>query len=193
MTHQRQKIREAVKALLENIGPWDDRVWTNRPNPLSQRPNTQSSRSKLPAVLIYTRDESSEIVNEAPREYLRTVELVVEVAEAMNDAIDDTLDGYAQTIERAILVDDTLGRDVDDCLIADQIRLVSSSLAITDTGDTMIGASILRFDVDYYEFLPGEETADALGDFEGANIEYNLGGEQLAEDAAHDEIDVPVV
>lgn len=193
MTHQRQKIREAVKALLENMGPWDDRVWTNRPNPLSQRPNTQSSRSKLPAVLIYTRDESSEIVNEAPREYLRTVELVVEVAEAMNDAIDDTLDGYAQTIERAILVDDTLGRDVDDCLIADQIRLVSSSLAITDTGDTMIGASILRFDVDYYEFLPGEETADALGDFEGANIEYNLGGEQLTEDAAHDEIDVPVV
>lgn len=191
MSHQRKKIRQAIAALLLNNTPAGDRVWTNRPNPLSQRPSQQSASSQLPAILIYTRIEDSDVFNEAPRQFLRTVEVVVEIAEAMNDAIDDTLDDYAETVERLILLDDSLGQDPDfpndpEERVASETRLVRSQMTIADGGEIPIGAAILTFEVDYHTYHPGEGQPDDLDDFLTADIRYNQKGEQDQADEAHD-------
>jgi hypothetical protein len=189
MSTQRKKIRQAIKALLLDNTPAGARVWTNRPNPLSQRPGQQSASSQLPAILIYTRSEDSEVFNESPRQYKRTVEVVVEIAAAMNDDIDDTLDDYAQTVENLILLDDRLGTDPDDAgeYVADGTELTRSSMTIVDGGEIPIGAAILSFDVMYYTFHPADAEPE-LDDFEIASINYNLSGDQDEADQAKDVI-----
>lgn len=182
--HQRQAIRQAVKALILGDGtqPWADRVWVNRPNPLSQRSHQDSALNQLPAVLIYTRTGSDEKFNEAPREYLRTVELVIEIAAAMNDKIDDTLDEYADTIERLILNDPYLGETAADTL------LTGSGMTIVDDGEIPIGAVILTFDVTYRQHFPDETVAAALDDLETVHNDYDLDGDQADADQTSDTI-----
>lgn len=185
MTHQRDVIRNAVRARLigDSTHPWGDRVWVNRPNPLSDRPHQDSNRSRLPAVLIYTRSEQAEKFNEAPREYLRTVELVVEIAVAMNDAIDDTLDDYAEVVEALILNDPYLDDTAADTLLA------STDITIVgrDT-ERPIGAAILTFEVTYLQHFPTAAFNDTLDDLDTVHSDYSLGGEQAEADQTSDEI-----
>ena len=195
MSGQRKKIREAIKALLVNKTPSADRVWTNRPNPLSLRPGQKSTREQLPAILIYTKVEDAEVFNEAPREYLRTVEVIVEVAAAMNDTIDDTLDEYAEQIEDIILEDDSLGQDPQYPndpreRVAAETRIIRTNLVIADGGEIPIGAAIITFEVDYYKYSPGEPSTERPP-FKTADIRYNQEGKQAEEDEAHDHIDLP--
>lgn len=164
MSHQRQAIRAAVETAIGTTTVAGTNVFINRPNPLSQRPNPRSSESMLPAILIYTKDESSAVYNEAPRMYKRTVELVVELAMAMTDSIDDDLDTFADVVENRILQDDSLGGT------AAETRLVSSTMTIVDTGEMPIGAVVMTFDVDYFQHFPGEDyEPEGTGDFRTMN------------------------
>lgn len=177
--HQRQKIRDAIKDLLidnTNPWPWGDRVYTSRANPLQHNPNPRAGGSHMPYVLIYTRTESSEIVNDAPREYRRTVQVEVAVVAASGPDVDDELDDYAYIVERLVMNSDTLGVDDEGCIIADDVRLVSSVLATAGEGSEEIGAIGITFEADYYEYLPTSETNDELADFITAGIDYDVTG-----------------
>ena len=156
------------------------RVFTNRPNPLAADPSTHGGGIELPAVLIYTPTEDSEIFDESPRRYQRTltmrVECVREVS-AITAAIDDELDAFAGQVERALLRDPTLGDAVDDC------ELTGSVTTISDAGAGMIGAAVLTFAVSYFTEDP-EPGAPALDDLESIHVDYDLAGQQAPADRA---------
>lgn len=182
MTHPRTAIRHAARAALENATIAQDRVWVNRPNPLSQRPGTRSTSSQLPAILIYTKDEQIQEHTAAPRELLRTTELVVELAHAMTDTIDDELDAFASTVEHLLLDEDSLGG------ACSELRLTASSMTIVDAGDIPIGAVILTFEADYYEAFPAPEQPAGLDDFNTLATRTSLGGDQATADQTGDTI-----
>lgn len=185
MSHQRIAIRAAAKAALIDKTVAESRVWVNRPNPLSQRPGSRSASSELPAILIYTKDEQSDVFNAAPRQYRRTVELIVELAMAMSDTIDDDLDGFAYVVENLLLQDDGLDG------AASETRLASSSMTIVDTGDIPIGAVVMTFEVDYYQYFPAEYISASAGDFETLATTTSINGEQSEDDRKGDTISIP--
>lgn len=170
MSHQRQEIREALKAMLVAANTAAaTRVHVNRPNPLSQKPGPRSVRDELPAILIYTRNESSVINNVAPREYLRTVEVIIELAMAMTedeDEIDNALDDFALVVEGVVLADETVNNKAID------FRLNSSSMAIVDTGEIPIGAVQMTFEADYVEYHPQPPDADSLDDLREVRTDW---------------------
>lgn len=118
----RRAIRQAVKEMLEELHlDFGKRVWKNRPRSFDA--------AELPAAIIYTRNETLEEANSAPRRYLRTLELVIEISAARqapadgqadidgsdDDQVDDYLDGLGLEVEKRLERDPTLGGLVDDC------------------------------------------------------------------------------
>lgn len=185
MTHPRQLIREAAKAMLLNQGPWLDRVYTNRMRALSARPAQRSDRSQLPALVIYTRNEKAEIFNAAPREYKCSVELIIELIDDASDGVDDLLDSMAETVERIFGRDDTIAETADDC------EYVGSDMTIIADGvERPIGAVAISFQATYYRTAPdGSELPDGspapgggynetLPDMRQVNVDYSLNNEQ---------------
>jgi hypothetical protein len=185
MTHQRQLIREAVKVMVLNQGPWLERVYTNRNRALSARPNPRSERSQLPALVIYTRNEKATIFNAAPREYKCEVEVVIEIVADATDDVDDLLDTMAATVERIIGRDDTLAETADDC------EYVGTDMTIIESGvERSIGAVALSFQAVYYRMAPdgdlgtdGEPAPDGgynatLPDLVDIHVDYSLDNEQ---------------
>lgn len=179
MTHPRTEIREAVKTALLNNTIAEDRVYSNRPNPITQQASARQGRTEFPAILIYTTTESSVISNEAPREYRRTVEIVVECGKAIDPSteLDEQLDDFARVVEGLLLVDDTLGGKAAD------LRLTGTSTGIVDQGQKLLGVVALTLEADYYEFFPGENLPAAPGDFVTLQAEYDVDGNGVADDA----------
>jgi hypothetical protein len=172
MTHPRQTIREAAKTLLLNQGPWEDRVFLNRMKAISQRPGQRSNRSQLPALVIYTRNETAEVFNVAPREYRCVVELVFEFLAADSDQVDVELDNAAEIIERIVARNDTLQGTADDT------EYVSTNITIVDQGEVPIGAVGLTFQATYYREAPDEEFTQTLPDMDTVHVEYSLDNAQ---------------
>lgn len=172
MTHQRQLIREAAAALLVDQGPWQDRIYRNRMRPLSQLPGQRSARSKLPALVIYTRNEQAEVFNVAPRTYRCTVELVFEYIADDSDTLDDQLDDGAEIIERIIGRNDTLSGTANDS------EYSSSQLAFSDQGERNLGSIILTFAVEYDREAPDGDFNDTLDDFDKLETQYSLNNQQ---------------
>lgn len=176
MSHQRQAIREALQAMLVAADTAAaDRVYINRTNPLSQRPSSEdgSAQEELPAILIYTRNEAAEIFNVSPREYRRTVEVIIELVMAITEttgAIDNALDDFAEAVEAVILRDDTVTNTASD------FRLVASSMAIVDEGEVPIGAVQLVCEAEYVEYHPKADLQDDEDDLRTVNTEYQVAG-----------------
>lgn len=172
MTHQRQIIREAAKALLVNQGPWQERVYMNRMRALSQRPGQRSDRTQLPALVIYTRNEQAEVFNAAPRIYRCTVELVFEYIAADSEDVDNVLDSGAEIIERIIGRNDTISETANDS------DYTGSQLAIVDQGDMPIGSIILTFAVEYDRGAPDDDYNATLDDLATVTTQFNLNNQQ---------------
>lgn len=172
MTHPRQLIREAAQVLLRGQGPWLDRVYTNRMRAVSQHPGQRSSRSQLPALVIYTRNEQAEIFNAAPREYRCTVELVFEYIAALTDDVDNLLDDGAEIIERIIGRNDTISGTANDS------EYSSSQMVIVEQGEMPIGSIILSFAVEYYRAAPDDEYNATLDDLATVTTQFSLNNQQ---------------
>ena len=186
MAHPRTEIRNYLKTLLTGAGsyPWQNRVFVNRPNPLAQKTHQDSIYTELPALLIYTKSGTNEIHEEAPREYMRNFEVVIEIAAAMDDNIDDTLDQYSEIVEMLVLTDPYLGGNASDTTFTDD------ALLILDDGELPIGAVILTFDVMYLQNFPGENEPQGLDDLDTVFTTYRTDPDQDPGDQTEDEIDV---
>ncbi len=153
MSSKREEIRAAVLAILEGIsqvttGSGDaaiSRIYTNRAKKLW--PN------ELPAILIYTRSEASEIGVAAPRAYKRIMKLAIEIvckgAEESN--FDDTIDTISEDVEQRIFRNETLNGLVSDILLSD------TEMDYVMEGDQPIGAAVLTFNVEYWTDAPIEQ------------------------------------
>ena len=168
MAHPRELIRKQAVAVLMGATNAAASVYASRVAPLI----SNGWQSELPAIIVYTMDESGEIFNQAPREYRRRVELVVEIHAEGNEALDDTLDTLARQVENLLLRDDTLGDTVND------LKYVRSRMVLLDQSEHLTGACRLIFEAEYLDRHPDDDFNDSLPNFKTLNTEYSLGNAQ---------------
>lgn len=162
--------------MLAGRGPWLDRVFKNRMRALSQRPGQRSERSQLPALVVYTLDESAEIFNVAPREYKCKVQLVIEiVADAGEDNL-DSLDDMAAVVERIMGRDDTIADTADDCVYTG-----SRTTIVSEGVERPIGGVAVMFEATYYRAAPDEDSNSELDDLLRVHVDYSLNNAQSDE------------
>ena len=142
MKHPRTLIREAVAVLLSaNLPKVDARITAAR---INIHRSTPLFAGKLPAVLIYTRDERlEEQPNADPGLRYRKRELSVEII-ASGDAAAEEADVLAQAVEATLDVDETLG------LLVEGTRLTRTEVDQGGEGDTSVLAVRLSFEVSYW-------------------------------------------
>ena len=142
MKHPRTLIREAVAALLSATLPKVDARIT--PARISIHRSTPLFAGKLPAILIYTRDERiEEQPNADPGLRYRKLELSVEII-ASGDAAAEEADVLAQAVEATLDLDETLG------LLVEGTRLTRTEVDQGGEGDTPVLAARLSFEVSYW-------------------------------------------
>ena len=142
MKHPRTLIREAVAARLSaNLPKVDPRITASR---ISIHRSTPLFAGKLPAILIYTRDERiDEQPNADPGLRYRKLELSVEII-ASGDAAAEEADVLAQAVESVLDADETLG------LLVEGTRLTCTEVDQGGEGDTPVLAARLSFEVRYW-------------------------------------------
>jgi hypothetical protein len=142
MKHPRTLIREAVAArLIDALPKVDARITPAR---ISIHRSTPLFAGKLPAVLIYTRDERIEDQpNADPGLRYRKLELSVEII-ASGDAAAEEADVLAQAVEATLDADETLG------LLVEGTRLTRTEVDQGGDGDTPVLAARLSFEVSYW-------------------------------------------
>ena len=142
MKHPRTLIREAVKErLVAQLPAIDPRISANR---ISIHRSTPLFAAKLPAILIYTRDERiDDQPNADPGLRYRKLELSVEIITS-GDAAAEEADLLAQAVEAILDLDETLG------LLVEGIRLTRTEVDQGGEGDTPVLAARLSFEVSYW-------------------------------------------
>ena len=142
MKHPRTLIREAVAAQLSaNLQKVDPRITAAR---ISIHRSTPLFAGKLPAVLIYTRDERiDDQPNADPGLRYRKLELSVEIITS-GDAAAEEADLLAQAVEAILDLDETLG------LLVEGTRLTRTEVDQGGEGDTPVLAARLSFEVSYW-------------------------------------------
>ncbi len=168
MAHPREHIRKQAVAVLMGATNAGASVYASRVAPLI----SNGWQSELPAIIVYTMDETGEIFNQSPREYWRRVELVVEIHAEGNEALDDTLDTLARQVERLLLMDDTLGDTVND------LQYVRSRMVLLDQSEHLTGACRLIFEAEYFDRHPDDLFNQSLPDLNTVATEYSLGNAQ---------------
>jgi len=142
MKHPRTLIREAVRErLVAQLPAIDPRISANR---ISIHRTTPLFAGKLPAILIYTRDERIEDQpNADPGLRYRKLELSVEIVASGEFAAEEA-DGLAQAVEAILDADETLG------LLVESTRLTRTEVDQGGDGDTPVLAARLSFEVSYW-------------------------------------------
>jgi len=123
---------------------------------------------ELPAIIIYTKSESAEISNVAPREYKRTMKMAVDVAKIDVSTVltDDFLDDAAEEIEQRLFQNETLDGLASDLFLSD------TEIDFITDAENEIGLLRLTFDVIYYTKAPIEQPG--LEAFERYEAEIRL-------------------
>lgn len=140
--HPRTKIREDVAALLSaNLPKVDPRITDTR---ISIHRSTPLFAAKLPAILIYTRDERIESEpNADPGLRYRKLELSIEIITSGDRAAEEA-DSLAQAVEFVMETNETLDNTVEG------IRHTGTEIDQDGEGDTPILAARLMFEVSYW-------------------------------------------
>ena len=151
MKHPRILIREAVKErLIEQLPKVDARITASR---ISIHRSTPLFAGKLPAILIYTRDERIEDQpNAVPGLRRRLLELSIEII-ASGEAAAEDADVLAQAVEAILDADETLG------LLVEGTRLTRTEVDQGGEGDTPVLAARLLFEVSYWTRPVADDSA----------------------------------
>ena len=151
MKHPRTLIREAVAAQLSaNLPKVDARITPAR---ISIHRSTPLFAGKLPAILIYTRDERIEDQpNADPGLRRRLLELSIEII-ASGEAAAEDADVLAQAVEAILDADETLG------LLVEGTRLTRTEVDQGGEGDTPVLAARLLFEVSYWTRPVADDSA----------------------------------
>ncbi len=171
--HERQQLREAIVTQLTGATSAGARVTKTRLEP--------TRGAGLPCLSVYTGDEDVDPASRknANRELKRSVEVSIaawDLAEP-NEEIDDVLDALALEVETAMDADCEFGG-----------KAYSSILTRTEIGVKMDGSSPMGCVQLTYtcEYLTDLRIAAPEDDFDVADIQYSLSGDQAAADQAHD-------
>lgn len=163
--HPRAVIRQQFVDLLKGQTDCGDNVFKQRSRPFVQ---AEGWASELPAIIVYTNEESASVYNVAPSEWERVASVVVEIHVAADEETDDFLDNVAEQVE--ILIsrfnweDQNMG-----------FGLGGSRMNLVEAGSQINGALSITFPMTYYSALPDAGKSDALDDFKTAANTFQIG------------------
>ena len=137
MAHLRQQIRERVATTLTGLTTTGSNVFQSRVYPIEN--------TKLPCLLIYTREESSEPLDMSPpRTIEKRLSLVVEGYVKANSNYDDTIDTITKEVETALYGDRLINNLAKDSF------LVSTDISFNGEGDNPLGIVVMTFEIPYH-------------------------------------------
>lgn len=189
MSH-RSLIRNTVKTLLKGATSVGDSVYTNLFRHISEE--------ELPVIIIYSKSEPVERFDEAPKSYLRTLILNIEVIVKGGENLDAeaALDKITEEIEQLIEKDDSLGTYCDKnkktCYVANRTELQNTEYTFKPEGQSPVGLATMTYAVQYHQQI----VIDCFPDLENVNVKYQVGHDGAVDDDvidAEDSIDVPTV
>ena len=135
--HIRQQIREYFGTTLTGLTTTGSNVYESRVYPIEN--------TKLPALVIYTKSETSEpIVIGTDRLMSRELSVVVEGYAKATSNFDDTIDTISKEVEEAIAADRTLDG------LAKDTYLESTEIEFNAEGEKPLGYVSLTFLTNYY-------------------------------------------
>ena len=135
MAHVRKQIRDDVLVTLMGLTTTGSRVYPSRVHP--------NEAANLPALCVYTLNETSELIAMNGNQLRRALDLVVEGYARAKSDLDDTLDIIATEVEEALAVDPTRGGVAHKTVISD------TDISLSSEGDQPIGVIRMVFQVDY--------------------------------------------
>ena len=132
MSHVRQQIRDRFATILTGLSGTGNNVYKMRRYALDD--------AKLPAIAIYTMQESSSLITIGARTLRRVVNV-------------DTIDGYCVNVEEAVGNDFSLNGLAKSCV------LTSSEIDVNIEGEKALGTARLVFAVEYVTSINDVELA----------------------------------
>lgn len=164
--HPRIELRNKFVELLTGATDCGDKVYKNRARPFI---NMTGWIAQLPAMVVYTDNETSQVYNVAPLCFQRKVAVSVEIHAGADDDTDDLLDHIAEQVE--ILISRFSWESLNM-----EFALTGTQMAVRDMGaERITGACAIAFEITYYSNLPDEAKADSLDDFKTAANTYRVG------------------
>jgi len=146
MSHVRQQIRNAIATRVTGLPTTGAAVYKMRKWALDD--------AKLPALCVYTGDETSALITIGARTLRRVNNVVVEAyCKGASTAVHDTIDTICVEVEEAIASDFTLGG------LAKSAILSGTEVDINVQGEYAIASVKLVYAVEYITAIGDVETA----------------------------------
>lgn len=145
MSHVRQQIRDRIATLVTGLPLTGTRVYKMRSYALD--------KDKLPALLVYTLNETSSLITIGTRTLRRNLNVAVEAIASGTADIHDTVDAICVDVEEAIAADFSLSGLVKSCV------LTNTEIDVLTEGERPISSARLTFDVQYVTAIDNVETA----------------------------------
>tara|TARA_B100001094_G_scaffold309539_1_gene343296 strand:- start:496 stop:939 length:444 start_codon:yes stop_codon:yes gene_type:complete len=145
MAHIRQQIRDRIIADVTGLATTGANVYDSKLYNILQ--------GELPALAVYTQNETSEISTIAPNVTLdRELEVIIECYAEANQNIENTLDTIAGEVENSLGTDLTLNN-----LCITQF-LSSTDIDFTSEGEKPLGICKLTYNVRYMNTVTNSST-----------------------------------
>lgn len=146
MSHVRQQIRDRVATLVTGLPTTGANVYKMRRYALDD--------AKLPAICVYTTDESSSLITIGSRTLRRVINVVIDIIiKGSSTAVSDSIDTICVSAEEAMAADFTLNG------LAKSSVLTSSEIDVNVEGEKSIASARLVYAVEYVTLITDVETA----------------------------------
>lgn len=146
MSHVRTQIRDRIATLVTGLPVTGSSVYKMRKYALDD--------AKLPAICVYTTDESSSLITVGSRTLRRVINAMVEVfVKGSSTTVSDTIDGICVSVEEAIAADFALNGLVKSCI------LTATETDVNIEGEKGIGTARLVYAIEYVTSIGDVETA----------------------------------
>ena len=146
MAHVRKQIRDRIATLVTGLSTTGSSVYKMRRYALDDE--------KLPALCVYTMDESSNLVTVGTRTLRRVINVAVQAfVKGSSTTVSDTLDTICVEVEEAIAADFNLNGLAKSCILA------STENDIKVEGEQSIASAAMVYSVEYITLINDVETA----------------------------------
>lgn len=146
MAHVRQQIRDQIATTLTGLTTTGSNVYKMRRYALDD--------AKLPALCIYTVDETSNLITIGARTLRRVINVNVEtILKGSSTAISDSLDAVCVEVEEAMAAAFDVGG------LAKSAILISTEVDLNVEGEKTIGSARMVYSVEYVTSIEDPETA----------------------------------
>jgi hypothetical protein len=167
----KRKIKIAVRDLLKNKTEAKENV------KISSTPPTQIE--ELPAIRIFSTNESVSRFNEAPKNYKRNVNVAIECLDTGNDddQLDMRLEILGEQVETLMELDETLGK------LVNKLELTGVAYQYEADAQSPVGSIILTFNIEFFSYAQRETVLD---DYLSTGVKWEIGHHNSSSDGVKD-------